>query len=73
MNAADDASCYVCGATANHERVLVSVREAMNYCEVSRPTLYRWMHEHRVEWVKLPTGRRRIYLDSLLREPRQYI
>ncbi len=61
--------CYVCGAAAEQERVLVDVKMAMQMCRVSRATIYRWMRDGLVEWVLLPYGRRRVYLDSLFREP----
>lgn len=63
-----DPRCYVCGAPAEQERVLVDIRSAMRICRVSRATLYRWMDEGLVDWVRLPYGTRRIYLDSLFRE-----
>jgi hypothetical protein len=65
----EDPRCYVCGAPAKEERVLVDVRTAMRMCRVSRATLYRWMRDSLVDWVKLPYGTRRLYLDSLFREP----
>lgn len=64
-----EARCYVCGALAEQERVLVDVNMAMKMCRVSRATIYRWMRDGLVEWVVLPYGRRRVYLDSLFREP----
>ena len=67
-----DPRCYVCGAAAAEERVLVDVGTAMRICRVSRATVYRWMRTGIVDWVKLPYGRRRLYLDSLFRDPPRY-
>ena len=61
--------CYVCGGPAEQERVLVDIDLAARLCRVSRPTLYRWMKRELVEWAELPHGRRRLYLDSLFRDP----
>ena len=61
--------CYVCGGPAEQERVLVDIDLAAKLCRVSRPTLYRWMRRELVEWAELPHGRRRLYLDSLFRDP----
>ena len=38
-------------------------------CRVARATVYRWLRDGKVEWVELPSGRRRIYVDSLFRDP----
>jgi predicted DNA-binding transcriptional regulator AlpA len=51
------------------ERVLVDINCAAQMCRVSRATIYRWMKRKLVDWVVLPLGRRRIYLDSLFKEP----
>jgi len=61
--------CYVCGGPAEQERVLVDIDLAAKLYRVSRPTLYRWMRRELVEWAELPHGRRRLYLDSLFRDP----
>jgi hypothetical protein len=61
--------CYVCGGPAEQARVLVDIDLAAKLCRVSRPTLYRWMRRELVEWAELPHGRRRLYLDSLFRDP----
>ena len=61
--------CYVCGGPAEQARVLLDIDLAAKLCRVSRPTLYRWMRRELVEWAELPHGRRRLYLDSLFRDP----
>lgn len=60
--------CYVCGAPARSERVLVDVPAALRICKVGRSTLYRWMSEGLVEWAGLPDGSRGIFLDTLFRD-----
>ena len=61
--------CHVCGGPAEQERVLVDIELAARLCRVSRVTLYRWMKRDLVEWAELTGGRRRLYLDSLFRDP----
>jgi hypothetical protein len=61
--------CFVCGAETERERRLLDVGTAARMCRVSRPTIYRWMRARQIEWVALPTGRRRVYLDSLFKDP----
>ena len=36
---------------------------------VSLRTIYRWVRENRVEWLRTPSGQLRIFEDSLLRRP----
>lgn len=48
---------------------LVNTVSACLILGVSRATIYRWMALGLVKWVRLPSGHRRIYRDSLLREP----
>jgi hypothetical protein len=47
---------------------VVAVCRAFAVC---RRTVERWMEERRVQWVRLPSGRRMIYADSLLRDPEE--
>ena len=65
----EEERCYVCGAVSELERRLLDVKTAARLCCVSRPTIYRWMREQVVEWIELPMGRRRIFLDSLFKDP----
>ena len=65
----EEPRCYVCGSLAQQARVLVDVATAGRICWVSRAPLHRWMEAGLVEWLMLPHGRRRLYLDSLFREP----
>ncbi len=64
-----DQQCYVCGAPTRQSRVLLDVDTAMRLARASRITVYRWMREGKVEWVTLPGGEYRIYLDSLFHDP----
>lgn len=45
---------------------LVTIVQACAIAHVCRRTLYNWMEAGRVEYVRTPTGRRRIFVDSLL-------
>lgn len=47
---------------------LVNTVAAARICAVSRSTIYRWVRHNRVVWVRTPTGRLRIYADTLLRK-----
>jgi predicted site-specific integrase-resolvase len=47
-------------------RPLVTVTEAVQMVRVSPATIYNWMKKGRVQWVTLPSGRRRIYADTLV-------
>jgi len=60
--------CFVCGAPTRFERVLLSISQATRLCRISRATVYRWMEARTIEWVVLPYGMRRIYLDSLFHD-----
>lgn len=49
--------------------LLVNTAQACAITGVCRRTIYYWMALGLVKWVRLPSGHRRIYRDSLLREP----
>jgi predicted site-specific integrase-resolvase len=53
----------------NRDRRLVNSVTACAIVGISRRTLYRWMEQKLVEYVCVPSGRRLIYVDSLLRVP----
>ena len=61
--------CYVCGAPTELERRLIDVDGAARIWRVSRTTIYRWMRKRLIEWIELPSGAKRIYLDSLFKDP----
>lgn len=60
--------CWNCGDNVEG-RALLTPREAARLCRVSGDTLARWMESHRVDWIVTPSGRRRIFRDSLLDLP----
>lgn len=49
-------------------RKTVSVMDAAEMIGVSRRTLYNWMDEKKIEYVRTAGGSRRIYVDSLLHD-----
>lgn len=49
-------------------RDTVSITKAMELTHVSRRTLYLWMLNGKVEWVRTAGGSRRIFTDTLFRE-----
>jgi excisionase family DNA binding protein len=51
------------------QRPRVNPVTAADICDVSVRTIYRWIGENRIEYVRTPTGAYRIFTDSLLREP----
>ena len=54
-------------AAAARRRVNIVLACAMA-C-VSRRTIYRWMHDGKIEYVRTAGGSVRIYADTLFREP----
>lgn len=53
------------------QRPRVNVVAAASICAVSRSTIYRWVSDNRVEYVRTPTGALRIFADTLLRAHEQ--
>lgn len=51
-------------------RKLLSIRQVCERLGVSRRTLYNWMNDGKLTFVKTPGGSRRIYEDLLVREAR---
>ena len=49
------------------ERRTVNIVQACELAGVSRRALYYWMEAGTLEYARLPSGRRRIYVDTLLR------
>lgn len=60
--------CWNCGSDPCG-RQLVTITEAAQYCKVSINAVYRWMERGLIEWVYNAGGKRRIYKDSLTRNP----
>lgn len=53
--------------THDAQRVRVNVAQATTIAGVHRNTIYNWIRENRVEYLRTPTGQLRIYADTLLR------
>lgn len=49
------------------ERTLVNIAAACRLADVSRRTLYNWMHTGKVEYIRTAGGARRVYVDTLFR------
>ncbi|RPJ83763.1 MAG: DNA-binding protein [Acidobacteria bacterium] len=54
--------CWNCGS-----RQFLTIEEAAEACGVSINTIYTWMKRGVVEWVYNLSGRRLVYLESLVR------
>ena len=54
--------CIECGRQTHH----LNVKEAADYCEVSRATVYSWLHSGLVHSLVRPSGRAFICQASLL-------
>jgi len=50
-----------------NKRATVSIMQAVELTGVSRRTLYNWMNESKVEFIRTAGGSRRIYTDTLFR------
>ena len=61
--------CFVCGEWTHRGRRLLDAETAAKLCRVTKATMLRWIREDLVESVALPSGIRRVYLDSLFRDP----
>lgn len=53
------------------QRQLLNVVQACAMVGICRRTLYNWMRLGLIEYVCVPSGHRRIYADSLLRDPEE--
>lgn len=51
-------------------RGVVSVKEACKIVGVSRRTMYHWMASGKVEYVFTAGGSRRVFTDTLYRQPK---
>ena len=60
-------TCFVCGAKAEHFRILLDNDQASALCRVQKRTLARWVQQG---WVETEQGY--FYLDSLFQEPRRH-
>jgi predicted site-specific integrase-resolvase len=50
------------------QRSRVNVSHAARLAGVTRQTVYAWMRAGRVEWVMLPSGVRRVFVDSIFHD-----
>jgi excisionase family DNA binding protein len=56
-------------AQATTGRRTVSIIQAQALCQVSRRTIYNWLHQGKVEYVRNAGGAVRIFADTLFRDP----
>lgn len=49
------------------ERKTISIMGATKLVQVSRRTIYNWLHEGKLEYVRTAGGSVRIYVDTLFR------
>jgi len=54
--------CIECGRPTRH----FNIKAAAEHCEVTRATIYNWIHRGLVHCVIQPSGRKFICQDSLL-------
>jgi hypothetical protein len=54
-------------AHARKHRSLANTVTSADIAGVSLRTIYRWVRDNRVDWLRTPSGQIRIYVDSLLR------
>lgn len=50
------------------ERQMCSIMKACELTGVTRRTIYYWMEDGKVEFIRVASGSRRIFVDSLFRE-----
>lgn len=53
----------------NVERETVSIIDACRHVNVSRRTIYNWMADGKIEYVRTAGGAVRIFTDTLWRSP----
>lgn len=51
-------------------RVTVNILQAMAHCQVSRRTIYDWLREGKLQYLRTAGGSVRIFKDSLWRRER---
>lgn len=51
------------------DRQTVSIMKACEICSVSRRTVYNWIATNKVEFVRIPSGSIRIFVDTLFKKP----
>lgn len=50
-------------------RKTISIMKAARLCDVGRRTIYHWLEQGKVEYVRTAGGSVRIYVDTLFVEP----
>ena len=50
------------------ERSMVSIAKACELVGVSRRTIYNWIYDNKLDYVRTASGKIRIYADSLWRD-----
>lgn len=57
---------------AEHKgREVVSIDEACAIVDVCRRTIYNWIASKKVEYIRVASGKIRIYRDTLFRKPNE--
>jgi excisionase family DNA binding protein len=51
------------------ERETISIRQACELVSVSRRTIYNWLANGKIEYVRTAGGSVRIFIDTLWRDP----
>lgn len=55
------------------DRELVTIQQAKALCNVSRRTIYNWMHHGKVDYTRTAGGSVRIYRDTLFMKPQEVV
>lgn len=50
---------------AKKTRETINIMQACERCGVSRRTIYNWLRDHRIEYVRTAGGNVRIFTDTL--------
>ena len=56
----------------DNPRILVNTVKAAEIAGVTERTIWNWMRASRIEFLRTPTGKVRIYADSLLRDAEEW-
>lgn len=52
-------------------RFTLTIKEAAAAADVSRRTIYNWIEEGKIDWIRVPSGKIRIFEDSLWKDVQQ--
>lgn len=50
-------------------RALANVAQIATIAGVHRNTIYNWVRDNKVEWLRTPGGHIRVYVDTVLKRP----